>query len=106
VFPAALKSANLLGMTQFIPFSRGQAFLLPPDAKEWLPADGVAHFVAEAVERVPLGAFALRPIPGGRAQYHPRLMLALLIYCYANGIFSSRRIIPNPAPAMRGRVPA
>lgn len=79
-------------MTQFIPFNRDQAFLLPPDAKDWLPADDVAHFVVAAVERVPLGAFAVRPIPGGKAQYHPRLLLALLIYCYANGIFSSRRI--------------
>jgi transposase len=79
-------------MTQFIPFSRDQAFLLPPDAKDWLPSDDVAHFVVAAVDRVPLGAFAVRPIPGGRAQYHPRLLLALLIYCYANGIFSSRRI--------------
>jgi transposase len=81
-----------MGMTQFIPFSRDQAFLLPPDAKDWLPADDVAHFVVAAVERVPLGAFAVRPIPGGRAQSHPRLMLALLIYSYADGIFSSRRI--------------
>lgn len=79
-------------MTQFIPFSRDQAFLLPPDAKDWLPADDVAHFVVAAVERVPLGAFAVRPVPGGKAQYHPRLLLALLIYAYANGIFSSRRI--------------
>jgi transposase len=79
-------------MTQFIPFSRDQAFLLPPDAKDWLPADDVAHFVVAAVDRVPLGAFAVRPIPGGKAQYHPRLLLALLIYSYANGIFSSRRI--------------
>ena len=79
-------------MTGFIPFSREQAFLLPPDAKDWLPADDVAHFVVAAVDRVPLGAFAVRPVPGGRAQYHPRLLLALLIYCYANGIFSSRRI--------------
>jgi transposase len=79
-------------MMQFIPFSRDQAFLLPPDAKDWLPADDVAHFVVAAVDRVPLGAFAVRPIPGGRAQYHPRLLLALLIYAYANGIFSSRRI--------------
>ena len=79
-------------MTQFIPFSRDQAFLLPPDAKDWLPADDVVHFVVAAVERVPLGAFAVRPIPGGKAQYHPRLLLALLIYAYANGIFSSRRI--------------
>ncbi|WP_424140173.1 IS1182 family transposase [Roseomonas chloroacetimidivorans] len=79
-------------MTQFIPFSRDQAFLLPPDAKDWLPSDDVAHFVVAAVDRVPLGAFAVRPIPGGKAQYHPRLLLALLIYAYANGIFSSRRI--------------
>ncbi len=79
-------------MTQFIPFSRDQAFLLPPDAKDWLPADDVAHFVVAAVDRVPLSAFAVRPIPGGKAQYHPRLLLALLIYAYANGIFSSRRI--------------
>lgn len=79
-------------MTGFIPFGRDQAFLLPPDAKDWLPADDVAHFVVAAVDRVPLGAFAVRPIPGGKAQYHPRLMLALLVYAYANGIFSSRRI--------------
>jgi transposase len=79
-------------MTGFIPFSREQAFLLPPDAKDWLPADDVAHFVVAAVDRVPLGAFAVRPTPGGKAQYHPRLLLALLIYCYAMGIFSSRRI--------------
>lgn len=79
-------------MTHFIPFSRDQAFLLPPDAKDWLPSDDVAHFVVAAVDRVPLGAFAVRPIPGGKAQYHPRLLLALLIYSYANGIFSSRRI--------------
>ena len=79
-------------MTQFIPFSRDQAFLLPPDARDWLPADDVAHFVVAAVDRVPLGAFAVRPLPGGKAQYHPRLLLALLIYSYANGIFSSRCI--------------
>ena len=79
-------------MTRFIPFSRDQAFLLPPDAKDWLPADDVAHFVVAAVERLLLGAFAVRPIPGGKAHYHPRLLLALLIYCYANGMFSSRRI--------------
>ena len=67
-------------MAGFIPFSREQAFLLPPDAKDWLPADDVAHFVVAAVDRVPLGAFAVRPIPGGKAQYHPRRLLALLIY--------------------------
>lgn len=68
-------------MTHFVPFSRDQAFLLPPDVRDWLPPDDVAHFVAAAVDRVPLAAFEVRAVPGGKAQYHPRLLLALLIYC-------------------------
>jgi len=79
-------------MTTFIPFNRDQAFLLPPDLKEWLPQDDMAHFIVAAVERVPIGTFDVAARAGGKPQYHPRLMLALLIYCYANGIFSSRRI--------------
>jgi transposase len=79
-------------MTTFVPFDRDQPFLLPPDLKDWLPEDDIAHFVVAAVERVRLGAFRTNPQAGGKPQYHPRLMLALLVYCYANGIFSSRRI--------------
>ena len=79
-------------MTDFIPFNREQSYLLPPDLKRWLPEDDVAHFVIAAVERVELSAFQVKTRPGGKAQYHPRLMLALLVYSYANGIFSSRRI--------------
>src|ERR1700741_2280595 len=79
-------------MSKFVPFTRDQAFLLPPDLKAWLPENDLAHFVVAAVERVPLGSFPGADRTGGKAQYPPRLMLALLIYCYANGIFSSRRI--------------
>jgi len=79
-------------MSNFVPFNRDQSFLLPPDLKEWLPADDVAHFIVAAVDRVPLASFPVADRSGGKPQYHPRLMLALLIYCYANGIFSSRRI--------------
>src|SRR5437773_1796899 len=79
-------------MSNFVPFNRDQAFLLPPDLKSWLPEDDLAHFVVAAVERVPLGAFRVAERAGDKSQYHPRLMLALLIYSYANGIFSSRRI--------------
>lgn len=79
-------------MANFVPFNRDQAFLLPPDLKAWLPEDDLAHFVIAAVDRVPLAAFVVPARTGGKPQYHPRLMLALLIYCYANGIFSSRRI--------------
>ena len=79
-------------MSNFVDCDRDQAFLLPPDLRDWLPADDLGHFVIEAVERVDLGAFKVNHRGTGLAQYHPRMMLALLIYCYANGIFSSRRI--------------
>ena len=79
-------------MSNFVDCDRDQAFLLPPDLRDWIPSDDLAHFVIEAVERVDLGAFKVNHRGTGSAQYHPRMMLALLIYCYANGIFSSRRI--------------
>jgi transposase len=79
-------------MTTYVPFDRDQPFLLPPDLKDWIPADDIAHFIVAAVERVRLGEFRTNPQAGGKPQYHPRLMLALLVYSYANGIFSSRRI--------------
>src|SRR3954466_3259584 len=79
-------------MSNFVPFSRNQSFLLPPDLKDWLPADDVAHFIVAAVERVCMTSFQVPARTRGKPQYHPRLMLALLIYGYANGIFSSRRI--------------
>jgi transposase len=79
-------------MANFVPCNREQALLLPPDLKDWLPDDDVAHFIIAAVERVGMSAFKVNHLGTGKAQYDPRMMLALLVYCYANGIFSSRRI--------------
>jgi transposase len=79
-------------MSKFVDCERDQAFLLPPDLRDWIPEDDLAHFVLEAVERVEMSAFKVNHRGTGSAQYHPRMMLALLIYGYANGIFSSRRI--------------
>jgi transposase len=79
-------------MSKFVDCEREQPFLLPPDLRDWIPEDDLAHFVIEAVERVAIGAFKVNDRGTGSAQYHPRMMLALLIYCYANGLFSSRRI--------------
>src|SRR5580765_3266295 len=79
-------------MTTYVPFDRSQPFLLPPDLKDWLPEDDIAHFIVAAVERVRMGTFRVNAQAGGKPQYHPRLMLALLIYSYAGGVFSSRRI--------------
>ncbi len=66
--------------------------LLPPDLREWVPEDDMVHFVLEAVKGVPLSSFQVNQRGSGDQQYPPRMMLALLIYCYANGVFGSRRI--------------
>ena len=60
--------------------------------KDWLPDDDLAHFVIAAAERAAMSAFQVNDRNSGRPQYHPRMMLALLVYAYANGLFSSRRI--------------
>lgn len=79
-------------MSNFRDYSRSQRFLLPPDLKDWVADDDLAHFIVEAVERVDMSAFHVSRTGSGKAQYHPRMMLGLLVYCYAIGIFSSRRI--------------
>ena len=79
-------------MATFVPCERDQAFLLPPDMNDWLPGDDLAHFVIAAAERVSMSAFQVNDRNSGKPQYHPRMMLALLVYAYANGLFSSRRI--------------
>lgn len=79
-------------MANLIPYDRSQRLLLPIDLTEWVAEDDLAHFVVEAVEHVDIGAFKVNWAGTGKAQYHPRMMLALLVYCYAHGIFSSRRI--------------
>ncbi len=79
-------------MAKFVPCDREQPYLLPPDMRDWIPEDDLAHFVIEAVELVDVSRFRVNQRGTGSPQYEPRMMLALLIYCYAIGIFSSRRI--------------
>jgi transposase len=80
----------------FRPVVRDQPFLLPPDMREWLPAGHLAWFVIDAVEALDLSRFSARRSPGGsvagRAAYDPRVLLGLLVYGYATGVRSSRRI--------------
>jgi transposase len=70
---------------------RNTPLLLPPDLRDWVAEDDLVHLVIQAVERLPLTPFALNHKGCGDEQYSPHTLLALLIYCYANGIFSSRR---------------
>jgi len=66
--------------------------LLPPDLRDWVEDDELVHFVIEAVDRLALEEFQVNHRGTGDAQFPPHMMLSLLIYCYANGIFSSRKI--------------
>ena len=78
----------------FIEGCREQGFLLPPDVREWLPADHLAWFVIEAVAELDLSAFyaAYRADGHGRAAYEPSLMVALVLYAFATRVRSSRAI--------------
>ena len=68
--------------------------LLPPDLRDWVPAGHLAHFVLETVERLDLTAFYgdYRADGNGRPAHDPAMMVALVLYAYAVGERSSRRI--------------
>ena len=78
----------------YLPVDRDQAFLLPPDMREWLPAGHAVWLVIEAVRRMDTSAFHARRKTGGAgaAGFDPDMMVALLVWAYANGVTSSRRI--------------
>lgn len=78
--------------SQFVNVDRHTPMLLPPDLREWVPADDMVHFVIGAIEGMNLPMLKVNVRGCGSAQYPPKMMLALLIYCYAHGIFGSRRI--------------
>ena len=79
---------------RFVTGSREQAFLLPPDMREWLPPDHLVWAVCEAVERLDFSRFEgeYREDGQGRPAYDPRLMATVLLYAYAVGERSSRSI--------------
>ena len=77
---------------RFVEVDRDTPMLLPADLRAWVPEDDLVHFVLEAVATLPTGGFVANERGTGHPQYPPSMMLALLIYCYANGIFASRRI--------------
>lgn len=66
--------------------------LLPPDLREWVPEDSMVHFIIDAVESLDIQGFSVNDRGSGSPQYPPAMMLALLVYSYATGRFSSREI--------------
>jgi transposase len=78
----------------FVGCGRDQELLLPPSLREWLPGNHLAWFVIDAVEAMDLAAFyaVYRHDGHGRPAHEPSMMVTLLMYCYAIGERSSRRI--------------
>ena len=78
----------------FLACDRDQAFLLPPDLRQWLPADHLAWFILDVVDQLDLGPFlaAYRADGHGHPAYDPKTLLGVLLYAYAIGVRSSRQI--------------
>jgi transposase len=79
-------------MSNFRPVDRETGFLLPPSVDEWLPERHLARFVVEAIDGLDLRAMSGSYRGSGSASYHPSLLLGLLVYGYATGVFSSRQL--------------
>ncbi len=79
-------------MSRFIPVDRQTDYLLPPSVDEWLPDDHLARFVVEVVEQLDLSALTRRYAGRGHKAHHPAVLLGLMVYGYATGVYSSRKI--------------
>ncbi len=76
----------------FHPINRDTDYLLPPSVQEWLPESHLARYVVDVVEGLDLSALVRAYVGCGSEAYHPATLLSLLIYGYATGTFSSRKI--------------
>ena len=85
--------------------------LLPPDLRDWVDNDDLAHFIIQVVGEMPGNEACLNERGTGSAQYPPTAMLALLLYSYSQGIYSSRKIEkatlhPRGRPLHHGQSPS
>ena len=80
--------------TSYVPYSPGQDLLLPPSLQDWLPEGHLAYFISDTVDALDLSAFHARYANGGprNQPFHPALMVKVLLYGYATGTFSSRKL--------------
>src|ERR1035438_10335898 len=79
-------------MSNFRTIDRQTGFLLPPSVEEWIPERHLARFVVEVVEGLDLRSMSGSYRGSGSASYHPSVLLDIMFYGYARGIFSSRKL--------------
>src|SRR3954466_9591199 len=84
--------SGCFSMSNFRPVDRDTGFLLPPSVDEWLPEKHLARFVVEVIDGLDLGRMARAYRGSGSASYHPSMLLGILVYGYATGVFSSRKL--------------
>lgn len=77
---------------RFVTVDYDTPLMLPPNLRDWVPANHLAHFILDAVEEMNLSQVRVNERGTGSEQYPPRMLLGLLLYCYATGVFGSRRI--------------
>jgi transposase len=80
--------------TTYRPYEPDQVMLLPASLQDWLPKGHLAYFINDTVDALDLGAFYARYAGGGARNqpFHPAMMVKVLVYGYATGVFSSRKI--------------
>ena len=78
--------------SNFINIDRATPMLLPLDMRDWLPDDHMVHFILDVVEAADTSGFSFNKRGTGSKQYPPSMLLALLVYCYSTGRFSSRSL--------------
>ncbi len=79
-------------MSRFKSIKRDMNYLFPPSMNDWLPEHHLARFVVEIVEQLDLKPLEHAYGTSGSAPFHPALLLSILVYGYATGIFSSRKL--------------
>jgi len=79
-------------MSNFRLIDRDTGFLMPPSVDEWLPERHLARFVVEVIAGLDLRAMTGSYRGSGEASYHPQLLLGIIVYGYATGVFSSRKL--------------
>ena len=77
---------------RFRAVDRDTPYLLPPSVQDWLPEEHLARFVVEVVSKLDLRDLEKEYAGRGSKAYHPEMLLALLFYGYATGVFASRKL--------------
>jgi transposase len=76
----------------FRPLDRDKLFLFPPSVQEWLPEDHLARFIADIVGKLDMRSLRASYAGRGVEAYQPEMLVGLLFYGYATGVFSSRKL--------------